>query len=95
MSVRLQDLIDERTLLMPWTVDQYHNLIAAGFLPEGEPYELLDGLMVHKDRSAAGEDPMTVGHEHAWAVSQLEKIGRRLERIGCHLRSQKPVTLPP
>ncbi|HEY3244877.1 MAG TPA: Uma2 family endonuclease [Phycisphaerae bacterium] len=95
MPVPLEELVDKRTLLMPWSVDQYHHLIAAGFLPEGEPYELLDGLMVRKDRTAAGEDPLTVGHEHAFAVDRLAGLRPKLERLGCYIRIQQPITLPP
>lgn len=90
-----QDLIDGQTRLMSLTVGQYHRMIAAGILPEGEPYELLGGLLIHKVRSAEGDDPMTVGHEHAWSVTALEELNPRLRRMGCHLRIHQPVTLPP
>lgn len=44
------------------TVDQYHRMIRQGILPEAEPVELLDGQLVRKNRSAAGDDPMTIGY---------------------------------
>lgn len=91
----MDELIDERTQIMPLTVEQYHELIAAGQLAEGEPYELLCGLLVRKDRSAAGKDAMTVSHEHALAVTLLTGLDARLKRLGCHIRIQQPVTLPP
>lgn len=92
---RLKELVDDRTVFLPLTVEQYHRMIAAGLLPEGEPYELLDGLLVRKDRSAAGKDPMTVGHEHATAIAILMDLNPRLRRLGCYIRIQQPVTLPP
>lgn len=92
---RLKELVDDRAVFLPLTVEQYHRMIAVGLLPEGEPYELLDGLLIRKDRSAAGEDRMTVGHEHAVAISNLTDLNPRLRRIGCHIRIQQPVTLPP
>jgi Uma2 family endonuclease len=70
-------------------------MIASGILPEGEPYELVDGLLVRKDRSAAGDDPMTVGHGHSLAVKQLAALGPKLSRLGCHIQTQQPITLPP
>jgi len=90
-----QDLIAEGAMLMRHSTDQYHAMIESGFMPEGEPYELLGGLLVRKDRSAVGEDPMTVGHDHARAVSMLARLGRRLESPGCHMRTQLPITIPP
>jgi hypothetical protein len=40
------ELLDDRTVLMPLTVEQYHQMIAGGIVAEGEPYELLDGWIV-------------------------------------------------
>lgn len=92
----LQDEVnDRRTHVMPLTVEQYHRMIAERIVPEGEPYELLDGHLVRKDRSAAGEDPMTVGHEHAWSVRALAKLNPKLKRLGCFIQTQQPVSLPP
>jgi hypothetical protein len=76
-------------------VEVYHQMIAGGLLPEGAPYELIDGAVVRKDRSAAGEDPMTVGTGHATAVAKLVELNVKLRRLGCSMRVQQPVTLPP
>lgn len=91
----LKELIHERANILPLHLKQYHAMIAAGILPEGEPYELLDGYLVRKDRSATGEDPMTVGHNHACVVTALGALSHKFQRLGCHLRIQQPVTLPP
>jgi Uma2 family endonuclease len=94
-ATRLLDLVDDRAQVMRLTVDQYHQMIEGGILAEGEPYELLDGYVVRKDRSTAGEDPITVGSHHAWAVTNFGKLGRKLARLGCHLRAQQPIAAPP
>ena len=94
-SSQLRELAAENAILFPWSVDQYHSMINAGYLPEGEPFELLNGQLVRKDRSAAGEDRMTVGHEHAWVVGELTDLGAKLKRLGCFMRIQMPLTLPP
>lgn len=86
---------DPRTRLYSLTVGQYHKMIARGILPEGEPYELLNGTIVRKDRSATGEDPMTVGHAHSWAVSAIEELNPLLRKLGCYARIQQPISLPP
>jgi len=96
MSVALhQELGDPRTVLYKLTVKQYHEMIAKGLLAEGEPYELLDGNVVRKDRSHAGDDPMTVGHENAFVVMKLNELNARLRKMGFHLRPQQPLSLPP
>jgi Uma2 family endonuclease len=91
----LRELAEEGAMLFPLEIVQYHRMIADGILPEGEPVELLDGYLVRKDRSAAGEDPMTVGHAHAWAISALGDLNPQLRPMGCHLRLQLPLSLPP
>lgn len=91
----LIELSDPRTKLYPLTVEQYHQMIARGIVPEGEPYELLKGAIVRKDRSAIGEDPMTVGHAHSWAVSAIEELNPMLRKLGCYARIQQPISLPP
>ena len=75
------------------TVDEYHRMNEAGILLSGEPYELINGLIVLKDRSAVGEDRMTVGHEHIWCVKMLGRLDKKLERLGCHMQLQSPVIM--
>jgi Uma2 family endonuclease len=62
---------------------------------EGEPYELLNGQIVRKDRGAAGEDSMTQGERHMWVVMRLVNLNPQLQRQGCHLRPQLALALPP
>lgn len=94
-SAALLELIDDRTRLFRLSVRHYHRMLADGILEEGAPFELLDGNLVRKDRSAQGADPMTVGHDHAWAVKNLALLDTRLRRFGCHMQTQQPITLPP
>lgn len=94
-TIQLRELADEQAIMYPLTVEQYHRMIDEGILPEGEPYELLNGKLIRKDRSATGEDPMTVGHGHAWVVGELAELNARFRRLGCHLRTQLPLSLPP
>jgi Uma2 family endonuclease len=91
----IQQLPDEKRVLYALTVDQYHQMVAEGILPEGEPFELIHGQVTRKDRSATGEDVMTVGEHHIWCVKRLAKLGPEFERLGCHLQTQQPVSLPP
>jgi Uma2 family endonuclease len=92
----MRDLLKTPASLVGLTVDQYHRMIAEGILEEGAPIELLDGFLVRKDRAKAGEDPMTVGLEHIWAVENLPEIlGAAAKGQGCYVRVQQPITLPP
>jgi Uma2 family endonuclease len=86
---------DRRPPHFKLNVEQYHDMIERGILPEGAPYELIDGMIVAKDRSAAGENPMTVGREHTWSVTALEELNPKFRRLGCYMRIQQPLTLPP
>jgi Uma2 family endonuclease len=79
--------------LVPFTVDQYHQMIRAGIIPEGAPIELLDGVLVWKDRSSAGADPMSHDPRHASAITRLQRLERRLDPARYYLRTQLPVTL--
>jgi Uma2 family endonuclease len=77
------------------TVVEYERMIEAGVLASDDPIELLDGLLVRKDRAKAGDDPMTVGTEHSWAVQNLLTVLAAVSGHGCHVRLQQPVVLPP
>jgi Uma2 family endonuclease len=96
MSTELiEELAQDPRLLYPHTVAEYHRMISLGLIEEGAPYELIDGQVVRKARSARGEDPLAVGDEHIYVVMKLTEFGRGLKKFGCHLRAQQPLTLPP
>ena len=77
------------------TTAQYDYLVENGQLAEDPTTELLDGLIVAKDRSAAGEDIMTVGDRHRLAVRLLAKLDPQFNRLGHFAQSQQPIALPP
>lgn len=95
IEARWRHATNGRERLVSLTVSQYHRMIETGILPEGEPIHLIDGLLVRKDRSKAGGDPMTVGPGHAESVKKLIPLDSKLRRRGCHIQVQQPVTLPP
>lgn len=72
------------------TVAQYHRMIEEGILAEGEPIELVDGILW---RRAEGEG-MTIKPRHASTLDQLSiALAPRLAGSGCYLRLQNPLTL--
>jgi Uma2 family endonuclease len=68
-----------------FTLDEYHRMIEQGVLMDGEPYELLEGNLVHK---------MSRGSPHDSALQALFKRLLRLAPPGWDVRGQSAVTLP-
>src|SRR5947208_7249188 len=81
--------------LEPLTIEQVEQMIKHGILQDGAPLELIDGLLVRKDRSARGEDPMTHNPAHAACLSRLLHALATIQTMGFHLRCQLPVALLP
>lgn len=77
------------------TVEQVESMLAAGILPDGAPVELIDGVLVYKDRSDGGGDPMTIGKRHNLAVQLLKELDVELAERGCSMQTQGPLRLPP
>ena len=75
------------------SVEQYHQMIRQGILPDGAPVELIDGLLVWKDRSAHGSDPRSHGPRHGLTIKRLQRLDVRLKPFDCHLQLQLPITL--
>lgn len=80
--------------LLPLSIEQYDRMIEEGILPEDTSVELLDGVLVRKDRGDGGGDPMTVGEGHAYVVTQLAHLGLRLDAAALHMRTQQPIVIP-
>lgn len=79
----------------PLTVEQYEHMIETEILPEGAPIELIDGLLVRKDRAKAGGDPMTVGAAHQLVMNRIAQLAALFEGHGCFLALQGPIRIPP
>ena len=77
-----------------WTVDEYHQLIERGVIMDGAPIELIDGVLVYKDRGEAGV-AMTYGPKHAYAIARLAELDGQLRKLGFHMRNQVPITIRP
>ncbi len=92
-----QILVNRDAGLVRLTVEQYHRMTETGILEEGSPIELLDGLLVLKDRRDRKEDsPMNVGSRHASILAKLDMLVQKA--VGSdpsHIRCQLPITLPP
>jgi Uma2 family endonuclease len=81
---------------LSFTVAEFHKMLADGILADGAPVELIDGVIMQKDRAAAGEEPMSHGERHAVGVARVQRIlQRHIDNNACHVRTQLPITLPP
>lgn len=84
----------EAPSLMPITVDLFHQMIDNGLLHDGASIELIDGLLVRKDRSARGDNVMSHSPRHAMLVTRISGwLMPWSGTCGCHVRVQLPVTL--
>ena len=63
-------------------------MIEMGLLREGAPIELIDGILVYKDRRDSGGREMTQGSRHNLAVAQLVQLNAILDKLGFHIRIQ-------
>jgi Uma2 family endonuclease len=96
MSTTLIDEVRSGTAppLVPITVDQLRQMTDSGIFQSGDPIELIDGLLVWKDRSARGENLMTHDPRHALLIKRLLRLlALTCESAGWHIQSQLPVTL--
>ncbi len=66
------------------TVDQYHAMVQAGILQDGDRLELLEGLLVAK---------MTKNPPHRLATGLLQDALLGLLPANYHLNNQEPITL--
>lgn len=77
-----------------FTTDQYHRLTETGVILEGSPVELIEGVIVWKDRRDAKGSLMNHGPQHSGTVSQLSVVlNAELAGIDVHTRCQLPVIL--
>ena len=64
------------------SVDRYHAMMEAGILKDGDPIELLEGLLVRK---------MTIHPPHAACVDTLSGVLRNMLPTGWYIRHQQPL----
>lgn len=91
-----QVIAGEAPELMRLTVEQYHQMLAAGIFHDGDPVELIDGFLVWKDRRDSGRMDMNHGPVHAATVNRLfHVVYPQVDGQGCHAQCQLPITVPP
>jgi Uma2 family endonuclease len=77
--------------LVRFTVDDVLAMVQQGILPEDASTELLNGIILLKDRSDQGGDSLTPSPKHRTAVRLLTALAARVDRSDCHAQVQLPV----
>src|SRR5215208_187489 len=90
----LRAAAEGKAQIVRFSLDQYHTMIKDGIVPEDSTVELLYGMLVRKDRSVIGEDPMGHSPLHAAVVALISKLSKKIEDEN-HLRIQLPIEIPP
>jgi Putative restriction endonuclease len=84
-------VLDGRWRLPRFTRQDAEELVRVGIIPEDASTELLNGLIVLKDRAATGEDPFMIGRDHTKAVERLSNLRSRINSSERHVQSQQPL----
>jgi Uma2 family endonuclease len=80
---------------MPLTIEQYHRMIEDEIVTEDSTVELLRGVIVRKDRSSPGEDPIGHSPVHRLLVALLTALAVKINSSTRHLQIQLPIACPP
>jgi Uma2 family endonuclease len=84
-----------RLSVVPLTIEQYQRMIEDGIIGENSTAELLRGMLLRKDRSSPGEDPMSHSPRHRLAVGLLTGLAAKIDGPLQHIQIQLPVACPP
>ena len=84
-------LLNGRSHLWRFTREDVAALARLGIIPEDASTELLDGLIVHTDRAARGEDIFRIGKGHRIAVERLSNLRSQLNTHERHVECQQPL----
>jgi Uma2 family endonuclease len=96
MSLTLVERIaaNAHAVLEPLDSARYHRLMEAGVIVEGAPIELLDGLLIRKDRRDSQGDIMTIGTRHRSTIVRLQSLLQPMfSPRTAHVQSQQPIEL--
>jgi hypothetical protein len=77
--------------LVRFTVDDVLAMVRQGILPEDSTTELLNGVIVLKDRSDRGGEPLVHGPKHRNCIRKLMLLAAKIESPNQHGQVQLPV----
>ena len=71
-----------------FTVADTLDMVAQGILPEDSSVELLNGVLVYRDRFDLKEGEIVAGAQHDFVVTALSKLSLSIDNDSRHLRTQ-------
>jgi hypothetical protein len=80
-----------RWLVPRFTRGDVAALLHLGIIPEDASTELLEGLIVLKDRSATGQGPAMIGNEHRKCVERFSELRAAINTPARHVETQQPL----
>jgi hypothetical protein len=86
-----QSVLTGRGGLVQFTVDDVMQMIRQGLVAEDASAELLNGYIVHTDRSAQGGDPTMHSPGHRKAVRRLTALVAEIDAADRHVQIQSPI----
>jgi hypothetical protein len=78
-------------MVVKFTRNDVEAMVRQGVIPEDSSIELLDGMIVLKDRSARDQDPTTIGPDHRKSVERLSALRKIIDSDLRHVESQQPL----
>lgn len=84
-------VLNGRGQLVRFTVRDVQKLLEQGVLPEDASTELLNGLIVKKDRADRGEDQEMIGKKHRLCVTLLAGLSKLIDNDSRHVQTQQPL----
>lgn len=92
--VRTEDLhrmFPGRLSFHQFTRSDAETMVKLGVIPEDASTELLNGLIVHTDRSSRQQDPHMIGQDHRITVERLSALRGQIDSSIRHVESQQPL----
>lgn len=77
--------------LWKFTRDDAAALVRMGIVPEDASTELLNGVIVHTDRAARGEDVLRIGRNHVITVERFSNLREVINSPILHVQCQQPL----
>jgi Uma2 family endonuclease len=86
-----QPWLEGRWRLPRFTRRDAETLVRMGIIPEDASTELLNGLIVLKDRADRGQDPFMVGNNHRKSVERFSNLRAQINNERRYVQSQQPL----
>lgn len=86
-----EQVLQGRWMMPRFTRHDAEALVRLGIVPEDASTELLDGMLVLKDRAARGQDVTMIGQHHRACVERLSALRKVIDSQSRHVESQQPL----